>query len=151
MKPVHSAEKGFSLIEILIVVAVIAIIAAIAVPSLQSSKKAAYEGAAIAYMRTWTSAQELYYQKFGHYADADQQLIAQGLIGNPDPDRLGYIFSLDNAAQAQYEWWGRGWPREPKVTGDRYFFIDNSGVIRYSLSGSAGPSSPPLGAQGATP
>lgn len=138
-------QSGFSLLELLIVVAVIAIIASLAIPNLQSSKKAAYEAAAIAYMRTWTSAQELYLMKNGTYADADNQLVTAGLIGNPDPDAQGYTFSIDNSPGETTRWWGQGWPTTPGVTGDRYFFIDNTGVIRWSLSGSANSASPPLG------
>ncbi len=143
--PQRRGRAGFSLIELLIVVAVIAIILGIAVPSFQSSKKAANEAAAISYMRTWTSAQELYLQKFGRYADADQQLVEEGFIGVGKSDQLGYTFSIDNGANAHHRWWGRGGPDKPGVTGDRFFYIDSKGVIRYSLGGPAGPNSPALG------
>ena len=142
----NRSQQGFSLIELLIVVAIIAIIAALAVPSLQSSKKAAFEASAISYMRTWTAAQELYFLKNRVYADADQQLIAEGLVGNPNPDDKGYIFAIDNPPNSRTAWWGSGVPSNPGVTGDRFFYIDNSGVIRASTAGPAGPASPPLGA-----
>lgn len=50
-------EKGFSLVELLIVVAIIAIIAAIAVPSLLTSRQAANEASAIQGLRTIGSAE----------------------------------------------------------------------------------------------
>ncbi len=53
-------EQGFSLVELLIVVAIIAIIAAIAVPSLLTSKQAANEAAAIQGCRTLGSAEIAY-------------------------------------------------------------------------------------------
>ncbi len=139
------AVTGFSLIEVLIVVAILAIVATIAVPNLVSSKKAANEANAIAYMRTWSAGQEVYKLRFGVYADADQQLVYQQIIGNPDPDRFGYVFSLDNPGGSTNAWWGRGNPSQPGVSGDRYFYIDINGVIRYSLSGPAGPGSTALG------
>lgn len=142
------SHSGFSLLELLIVVAVIAIIASLAIPNLQNSKKAAYEAAAISYMRSWTSAQELYLMRHGTYADADNQLVGDGFIGNPDPDAQGYTFSIDNSSGETTRWWGRGWPTTAGVTGDRYFYIDNTGVIRWSLSGPASPASPPLGDPG---
>lgn len=137
-------RKGFSLIELLIVVAVIAIIAAIAVPNLLSSKKAANEAAAIAHIRTWSSAQEIYLTRHGIYASSEEELVADGLVGTPDPEQLGYVFSIDNPSGLRDRWWGSARPQEPGVSGDRYFYIDQTGAIRWSREGPATAESPPL-------
>ena len=138
-------SQGFSLIELLIVVTVIGIIASMAIPNLLRSKMAANEAAAIAYLRSWTTAQELYLLKFGSYADADGQLFDEGLISvKPTADSHGYTFSLDNPPNSQDAWWGEGWPDTPSTTGSRWFFIDESGVIRFSTTGSASVGSSPL-------
>lgn len=139
-------HSGFTLTELLIAVGIISIIAALAIPSLIGSKIPANESTAITYLRSWTAAQELYCMRYGVYADADNQLYNDGLIdGHAPADSHGYTFSLDNPPGSTSLWWGRGWPDTPGVTGNRWFYIDQTGVIRYSTSGQANASSLPLG------
>jgi prepilin-type N-terminal cleavage/methylation domain-containing protein len=141
----HGQSPGFTLIELMLVVAVIGIIAALSIPNLVESKKAANEKTAITYMRSWTSAQEIYHTRYGVYADADNQLFNEGLINfRGAADGFGYNFSIDNGSNSLYTWWGTSRPDVPGETGDRWFFIDQTGVIRWSTSGAADSSSNPL-------
>jgi type IV pilus assembly protein PilA len=75
-------DKGFSLLELLIVVAIILIIATIAIPSLLRSRQAANESAAVANMRNLNSAQVSYSSANGGVYGAVADLVTAGLIDN---------------------------------------------------------------------
>lgn len=143
-----SCSRGFSLIELLIVVAVIGIIAAIALPNLQSSRRAANEAAAIAHLRTWTSAQEIYFQRHRTYAPSEGDLVGEHLVGDMEAIESGYVFTVTAEGGGSINWSGTAIPETPGTTGDRHFFIDQTGVIRWSLDGEANANSPALGSGG---
>jgi type IV pilus assembly protein PilA len=67
-------EKGFTLIELMIVIAIIGILAAIAIPQFSAYRKRSYNAAAQSDLRNMATAQEAYFVDNSTYADAEGDL-----------------------------------------------------------------------------
>lgn len=131
----HHAQRGYTLLELLVTVAIIGILTAIAVAVYQDYRKRGYEASAITYMRSWVPAQEVYLQKYGHYADADEDLENELDILFV-PDDIPYDFSLDNNNSQDEKWFGRG---DPQTSGLAHLYVDQTGVVLKSLGGPPSP------------
>ena len=130
-------KQGFTLIELMIVVAIIAIIAAIAIPSLLNARKAGNEASAISSLRTLSTVQEQYRTRFGTYAGSLANLETEKYIDNVlgTGSKSGYTFVYP--AGTQNTWSCNANPATAGTTGDRRFFVDHSGVIRFNSSAAA--------------
>ena len=88
-------NRGFSLLELLIVVAIILIIATIAIPSLLRSRQAAQESSAVAQLRTVNTPEVTYLSSNqGSYGDIPQLITAGLLDGRFSTSVSGYTFSV---------------------------------------------------------
>jgi prepilin-type N-terminal cleavage/methylation domain-containing protein len=138
-----SREKGFSLVELVFVLAIIGILSTIAVPFIHQARLTAQEKAAVANVRTLFEAENLYHIRNGRYGTLSE-LTAQSFVPDSyDGPYLGYSFSVVTAAH--YHLGIVAVPSEFGISGRKGFFVDESGVIRYSTDGSPpSASSPPL-------
>ncbi len=157
-----AVRNGFSLIEVIVVVVIILIIAAIAIPRLLRTKEAANEAAAAHALRVVTTAQVTYdstynqgyaptlaalgpppagSQASGIHADLVDQVLGSGI-------RNGYSFvyvAIDNAGVGKPDAYTvNANPVSPGQTGERYFYVDQTGVIRFALGGPANATSTPI-------
>ncbi len=151
-------SRGFSLIELLIVVAIILIIAAISIPNLLGSKMRAAEASAVGSLRTinaacihysttWSTGYPVSLANLGPSSPptaSAADLLNSVLAGGT---KSGYLFTYVSGAPVGGKiltYTVTAAPVVPNRTGQRYFFTDQSGVIRADTAGAATAASTPI-------
>lgn len=156
-------QKGFSLIELLIVVAIILIIAAIAIPNLIRSRISANQASAVQSLRVINTAEVTYstnYQSVGFSPDLPSlagatpctpssatACIIDELLGaatSAAASKSGYYFTYVQTPGSPATGYTINATPVSAQTGINYYFTDQNGVIRYNPGAAATLSSPPV-------
>jgi prepilin-type N-terminal cleavage/methylation domain-containing protein len=160
LRRIGKRQGGFSLIELLIVIAVLLIIAAIAIPNFIRSKMRANESAAVQNLRTITTANVVYLTTYGIGFAEDLTKLGGNLV-IVDANNAGLIDSvLASGTKSGYIYTYTVLARDPAsrpvsysvtaeptsigVTGDRYFYTDQTAIIRFSTTAMATASDTPI-------
>jgi prepilin-type N-terminal cleavage/methylation domain-containing protein len=157
MKP--TSKRGFTLVEIMIVVAIIALLAAIAIPNVLRGRTSANESAAVGNLRALVSSLEMYRSTISAYPDdwdADMYGADCAVATLPAPDFGPPSFCIDLQAGGTVQGYDYAYTELPAAcdntpgnvcsqyqvlatpddlgrTGTRSFFVDESGTIRHCV------------------
>jgi len=136
-------ERGFSMIELLLVVAIITLIAAIAIPNLRKARQSANSASAVQSLRTITTAQQMYRQKYQTYGTLSE-LAPEGTLDSSLAigSKSAYLFTIKVTA-TPLAFTCEATPTEDPANLS-YYFVDETTVIRYNLGSAADATSPPI-------
>ncbi len=150
----NKKQKGFSLIELLIVVAIILIIAAIAIPNLLRARMAANESSAVGTVRTLVTSEVTYSSTWGTgfattlavlggttpcTASSTNACLIDNVIATGGP-KSGYLVAALGGAAVNgiiNSFGVSAYPVTQGTTGTRTFCSDESGVVRVDVTGAA--------------
>ena len=141
----RNLSRGFSLIELLIVVAILGIVAALAIPNLINARQAAKSASVVSSLRLIHSSELSYRQSNDTYGDldalGDAGFINDTRLRSGQKAKYTFIVTPDGAAPS-IRYTATATPSDPSAaTIWRHYFIDQSGIIRYQAGAAAGAAS----------
>lgn len=153
----RTAERGFSLIELMIVIAIIGILIAVGVTGWKAAVKSANEAAAIKHLRTIAEQQMLFYNShqrtmFGTFDEMLKENMLDTRFAGTTPVVEGYVFQMRIIPKSTSTQPGYVVNADPQVTegvgatGKNHFYVDSdSNTIHVNGTQPATVSDPPIG------
>ncbi len=143
----RNRKKGFTLLELLIVVAIIMILATFAVPYAVKQRIQANQASAVNDLRVLRDAMEAYRADHNRYPPSFDTNTMGTYLSNPKMalspfERRGYRFTITTTGTDR--WHASAEPTSPRSGGTRYFFVDDSNLIRWNEGAAATATSEPL-------
>jgi prepilin-type N-terminal cleavage/methylation domain-containing protein len=136
------SQAGFTLIELMIVIAIISIIAAIAIPNLLAARKHGNEINAVGALKTIITAETVFNQKdadgdgnldYGMLSELRAETLVDPVVGSGT--KAGYLFEVTYSFMTS-EWlfFAVATPALPQQSADRYFCANQAGNIFFTSS-----------------
>lgn len=148
--PTEGLGIGGRLVGLFFLLLLAAVGAAVFIPSYSNvDRKRRNEVVAAARLEEWCDAQRAFRDEDREqdgvvdYATLEE-LVAAGLLDHAAPTRNGYVFE-STLTPDRADWSATAAPVHSRVTGDRCFFVDSTGVVRWADGVAAVATSPPLG------
>ena len=156
MRNDNKSRRGFSLVELMIVISIIGILVAIGIPAWQASVRSTNEAAAITHLQRISTAQVTFFNTKNRsgYGTFDQ-LSGGGYLSkqftSETPLVDGYVYKMALTAKSGSSPPGFGVNADPQkptgitATGSRFFYVSSDTGITSNTEKPAGPDDPPAG------